>query len=119
MSREKKDQHQKGVRKKRKVDVCCGTCLNFWDIPTEHRSGKQGEFRCCPIMKKDVTIYDQSCDDFELSKLFWCETHSFQCSADICICRINKLFEGCGRCQLGLQLYLYFNPPKIELNFID
>ena len=120
MAKKKKDDHKKLIRKKRHEDLPCGLCKQFWDSCNRDKSGQT---RYCKKEKCDVGFYSESCNDFELNNLFFCEPHYFQCSPDICISRITlgnqygAKIDHCSSCVIGWKIVLYTQPPKLKITF--
>jgi hypothetical protein len=120
MAKRKKDDHKKLIKKKRQIEPPCGLCKVFWN---SHHRVKEGSTRYCSVCKRNIDFYSESCSEFELNNLFFCEKHYFQCSPEVCIARITKKytynirFEYCDNCSLGWDILLYISPIKLQINF--
>jgi hypothetical protein len=114
----KKDDHQDGIRRRRSVDISCQFCATFQNIPTDYRDPKSLT-RHCKAVSKEVYFTTEACDSFDISQYFWCEPLSFQSSPAICMNRLHKgLAQECYSCVQGAELYRYLVAPSIQINIV-
>jgi len=94
-------------KRKKKIKVFCRYCYYFW-----YSSDRKAEEiiknriivkdnRWCNVVNNYVSVANEACENFKLSKYFWCEKDCNQLNVSVCLARRMKRKDGCVRCKQG------------------
>ena len=117
MAKKSKSQ-ESGIRRKKSVDMHCGFCMIYAQIPTEYRDARTKN-RYCKSGGKEIDLETEACDNFDMTKIFWCRKTGSQMSPAECLTRLQKgQIPECHNCKQALELYRYLVVPPITFNII-
>lgn len=90
----------------KKIKRACDYCLNFYNASIRNSKSIEENrqiylLRHCPIQNKEVNEDTEACNEFSLTKFFFCNKNEYWLHTLVCIYRIETKVEGCSRCKQG------------------
>lgn len=81
-------------------EITCKFCSKYYHLSVEGRLNTS-ILRACTEGRRSVTVDSKRCSRFELTPYFYCNKNHQWVYVVACRSRIEKKYEGCGRCKTG------------------